>query len=119
MTPAEFRRIALAMPAAVESAHMGHPDFRVAGKIFATLFPRDDRTWGMVKLKPEQQRLLVSAQSDLLSAVPGGWGRGGATQVRLGGRANADQKRAVRAAMIAAWRNVAPKKLVEDQDPAE
>src|SRR5206468_9304921 len=58
MTPEGFRRLALRMPEASESAHMGHPDFRVRGKIFATLsYP--DESWGMVKLTPEQQEAFV------------------------------------------------------------
>lgn len=56
MTIADFRRIALTLPHARERAHMGHPDFRVNGKIFATLLPRGDEDWGMVKLKPDQRR---------------------------------------------------------------
>src|SRR6266853_2089980 len=81
MTAAEFRRIALSLPQASEAAHMGHPDFRVAGRIFATLgHPRTG--WGMVKLTPEQQELFVRAQSAAFAPVKGGWGRGGATNVR-------------------------------------
>ena len=61
LTPDDFRKMALTLPEAIESAHMGHPDFRVRGKIFATLgYPSD--TWGMVKLTPEQQRLFVEAE---------------------------------------------------------
>ena len=53
MTDDDFRKIALSLPEAIESAHMGHPDFRVGGKIFATLMPEDG--WGMVKLTPDEQ----------------------------------------------------------------
>src|SRR5947199_3289957 len=61
MTAREFRSLALSLPRASEAAHMGHPDFRVAGRIFATLgYPRSG--WGMVKLTPEQQELFVRAQ---------------------------------------------------------
>jgi hypothetical protein len=84
ITIAEFRRIALSMPEASEGAHMGHPDFRMKGKIFATLFWRDE-DWGMVKLKPEQQRRFVAANPGVFEPVKGGWGRRGATQVRLDG----------------------------------
>jgi hypothetical protein len=107
MTIAQFRRLALSMPEAEERAHMGHPDFRVKGKIFATLFPRDGKTWGMLKLKPDQQRALVKAHPDAFDAIPGGWGRQGATQVSL------DRARVaiLRDAMITAWRNVASKAL--------
>ena len=59
MTADDFRQIALGLPEASESAHMDHPDFRVRGKIFATLgYP--DRDWGMVKLTPAQQATLVA-----------------------------------------------------------
>ncbi len=103
MTAAEFRRIALSLPQASEAAHMGRPDFRVAGRIFATLgHPRIG--WGMVKLTPEQQELFVRAQSAAFAPVKGGWGRGGATNVRL----RAARKGAVREALITAWRNRAP-----------
>ncbi len=109
MTIAQFRRIALSMPEAEESAHMGHPDFRVKGKIFATLFPRDNVTWGMVKLRPEQQRRFVKSNPETFEPVKGGWGKGGATQVRL----KSAKGSALRSAMITAWRNIAPNRLVE------
>ncbi|MEI9963532.1 MAG: MmcQ/YjbR family DNA-binding protein [Caulobacteraceae bacterium] len=60
MTADDFRRLALALPEAIEASHMGHPDFRVRGKIFATLGAAADR--GMVKLTPEQQEVVVSAE---------------------------------------------------------
>jgi hypothetical protein len=75
MTPAGFRRLALALPETSEVGHMGHPDFRVGGKIFATLgYP--DGGWGMVKLTPDQQEALVSAEPSVFAPVKGGWGRG-------------------------------------------
>jgi len=110
MTIAEFRRIALSMPQATESAHMGHPDFRVKGKIFATLFSRDGDDWGMVKLKPDQQRRFVEANPGVFEPVWGGGGSGGATQMRLG----AVDKKTLRDAMFTAWLNTAPKRLVEE-----
>jgi hypothetical protein len=113
MTIAEFRRIALSMPQAAESAHMGHPDFRVKGKIFATLLPRDDG-WGMVKLKPDQQRQFVEANPGVFEPVQGGWGRRGATQVRLDGV----DKATLRSAIVTAWLNTAPKRLVEELGPS-
>lgn len=120
MTQAQFREIALSLPEAVEGSHMDHPDFRVGDKIFATLFPRDGKTWGMLKLKPDQQRQLVKINSESFAPIPGGWGKGGATQVSLA-KAKAP---AVKSAMIMAWRNTAPKALVaehglsEDDPPA-
>jgi len=85
---------------------MGHPDFRVGGRIFATLgYPKGG--WGMVKLTPEQQELFVRTQPATFAPVKGGWGRGGATNVRL----RAAKKAAVREALTIAWRNCAPKRL--------
>jgi len=111
MTAREFRRIALSFPEASEAAHMGHPDFRVAGRIFATLgYPESG--WAMVKLTPEQQELFVRAQPAVFAPVKGGWGPGGATNVRL----RAAKKRAVREALITAWRNRAPKRLAQQMD---
>jgi hypothetical protein len=107
MTAGEFRRIALSMPEALESAHMGHPDFRVRGKIFATLWPDDE--WGMVKLTPEQQREFMVDDAEVFSPVPGGWGAKGSTRVKL----KPADRGPVRRAMTAAWRNVAPKRLSE------
>jgi hypothetical protein len=82
MRPDDFRRLALELPGAEESAHMGHPDFRVKGKIFATLqYP--DENWGMVKLHPEQQDDFVHTQPAAFVPVKGGWGRQGCTNVHL------------------------------------
>ena len=115
MTVAEFRRIALGLPQTTEGAHMGHPDFRVKGKIFATLLPRDDDDdWGMVKLKPEQQRQFVEANPGVFTPVKGGWGRQGCTQVRL---ASVD-KATLRSAIFTAWLNTAPQRLVEELGPS-
>lgn len=106
MTPAGFRRLALGMPEACEVGHMGHPDFRVGGKIFATLgYP--GAGWGMVKLTPEQQEAFVSAEPAVFVPVQGGWGRRGATSVRLGPA----RAKSLRLALATAWRNVAPKRL--------
>ena len=112
MTVAVFRRMALAFPEAVEAAHMGHPDFRVNGKIFATLgYP--DGQWAMVKLTPEQQTAFVESAPRIFAPVKGGWGVRGATNVRL----SAASERALGPALATAWRNVAPRRLVEA--PAE
>ena len=108
MTADGFRRLALGMPEACEGGHMGHPDFRSCGKIFATLgYP--DGGFGMVKLTPEQQEAFVSAEPAVFAPVKGGWGRRGATIVQL----RAARVRSVRVALAAAWRNVAPRRLVE------
>jgi hypothetical protein len=107
VTAEQFRRLALSFPEAVESSHMNHPDFRVrGGKIFATLaYP--DTKWGMVKLTPEQQEEFVQAEPDVFIPVKGGWGRGGATSVRL----RAATTKTLKQAMTAAWCNAAPKKV--------
>lgn len=100
----DFRRIALDLPGAEESSHMNHPDFRVGGKIFATLgYP--DEAHGMVKLRPEQQESLCKELADGFAPVKGGWGRQGATQVRL----ENVNKTILRRAITLAYRNVAPK----------
>ena len=106
MTPDEFRRIALSLPETEEKSHMGHPDFRVCGKIFATLSYPDD-TAGMVKLTPEQQAELVRADPKVFYPVKGGWGIKGATHVRL----KAVKKAALQRVLLIAWRNAAPKTL--------
>ena len=101
MTPDDFRRMALALPKAAESAHMEHPDFRVGGKVFATLgYP--DRNWAMVKLNPEQQARLVESFPGVFVPAKGAWGRGGATCVLL----KAARKAVVRDALADAWRQV-------------
>lgn len=82
MTANDFRKTALGLPAAVESAHMEHPDFRVGGKIFATLgYP--DEGWGVVILSPEEQKRLCEAEPEMFVPVKGAWGRAGNTQVNL------------------------------------
>ena len=81
MTANDFRRIALGQRGAVESSHMGHPDFRAEGKIFATLHA--DMKWGMVKLKPEDQERFVRDAPDVFKPESGAWGRQGCTAVRL------------------------------------
>ena len=82
MTAAGFRRVALAMPEAVEGSHFGNPDFRVGGKIFATL-ALESEGYCVVLLTPEQQAGMINDAPEVFSPVRGGWGRQGATQVRL------------------------------------
>jgi hypothetical protein len=100
MTAREFRRVALRLPGVVESAHMGHPDFRVRARVIATL-GSPDRGWAMVKLTVEQQELFVRTVPNAFVPVRGGWGRGGATNVRL----SAAPIEAVREALTLAWRS--------------
>jgi hypothetical protein len=108
ITTAEFRKMALSLPEASESAHMSHPDFRVGGKIFATL-GHPEPGWGMVKLTRDQQELFVQIEPDGFVPVKGGWGLRGATSVNL----RAVKKAALREAILAAWRNTAPRRLAE------
>ncbi|MEA3038553.1 MAG: hypothetical protein QOE79_1066 [Sphingomonadales bacterium] len=102
----DFRRIALALPEVEERSHVGHPDFRVGGKVFATLaYPGPD--WGMVRLMPEQQADFI-ALSPAFEPAPGAWGRGGNTLVRLA-EVEADL---LETALAAAWRERAPRRLL-------
>ena len=98
MTADQFRRIALSLPDVEERSHMGHPDFRVKGKVFATLGHPDDG-WGMVKLTPAQQRMYVEAAPKAFMPAKGAWGLQGSTMVRL----KAARADAVREAMASAW----------------
>ena len=108
MTADDFRTIALRFPEAVESAHMHHPDFRVNGKIFATLgYP--DENWAVVKLTLKEQRRFVRNAPKAFQPVKGAWGRRGNANVYLPA-AKIDN---VREALAAAWRNTAPKRLVK------
>ena len=104
MSANRFRRVALSLPDVIEGAHHGTADFRVGKCIFATLgYP--DQDWGMVKLTPEQQAMVVEAEPDIFRPVPGGWGKSGSTNVRL---AKADQV-TLRSALKMAWGNMAAK----------
>jgi hypothetical protein len=103
MNPAGFRKLALALPEAVECSHMNHPDFRVRKRVFATL-GHPGPGWGMVKLTPIQQSQFVAAYPEVFVPVAGGWGLRGATSVNL----RAATAAALRPAIFEAWRNVAP-----------
>lgn len=106
MTADHFRKIALSFPEAVESAHMNHPDFRIRGRIFATLrYP--DENWAVVKLAPEDQKRFVRDEPDIFQPVKGAWGRRGYTNMHL----PSAHVTTVRQAIAAAWRNTAPKAL--------
>jgi hypothetical protein len=82
MTPSDFRRIALSFEGAEEGSHMGHPDFRVYGKIFATLASQD-QGYGNLKLTLEQQADFVREAPEVFLPIHGGWGRMGMTHIRL------------------------------------
>ena len=82
MTPNDFRRIALSLEGAEEGSHMGSPDFRVGGRIFATLAAQA-QGYGNLMLSPEQQQSFVAESPDVFIPVPGGWGSNGATHLKL------------------------------------
>jgi hypothetical protein len=90
---------------------MGHPDFRVRGKIFATLGAPDESS-GMVKLTPDLQAMFVRTEPSVFRPVQGAWGRRGATYVHL----PAASEPSIRQALAAAWRNTAPKRLAQQLD---
>ena len=107
MTAANFRRIALSLPEAVEGSHFGNPDFRVGGKIFATLSLASEG-YGVLLLTPEQQAGMVEDEPRIFSPVPGGWGRKGSTRVLLAKVA----PDILEAALRIAWLRKAPKRLL-------
>ena len=101
MTAAEFRVAALKVDGATESAHMNHPDFRVKGKIFASLgYP--DKGWGMVKLTPMQQRSFMKEAPEMFFPCAGAWGKAGSTSVSLA----LARKRILAKALRAASQNI-------------
>lgn len=108
MTENDFRKLALSLAGTEESEHMGHPDFRVGGKVFATLQPA--RGMGMVSLTTEQQEIFIKVAPKVFHPVPGGWGRKGATYVSL----SAATMKIVRDALTNAWHNRAPRKLLKE-----
>jgi len=113
MNADDFRRIALSLEGAEESSHMGSPDFRVGGRIFATLASQS-QGYGNLMLTPEQQAAFVEEAPELFLPVHGGWGRGGATHIRLG-VANED---VVAGALRAAWQIRVAKNKATKRRPA-
>jgi hypothetical protein len=101
MKAKDFRRMALGLEGAIEGAHMGHPDFRANGRIFATLKP--DMESGMVKLTPEEQQTFMRAHPDAFAAESGAWGRDGCTRVCL----DAVDEDVLGEAMTLAWQQTA------------
>lgn len=83
---------------------MGHPDFRVGNKIFASL-GEPDEGWGMVRLTPEQQAHVMAVEPGAFSPAPGAWGQKGYTRVRLA----AVERGTLECALVMAWLNVAPR----------
>lgn len=105
MTADDFRKIALGMKGAIESAHHGHPDFRVGGRIFATIHP--DQAWGMVKLTPDQQQEFVRQNPAAFKPENGAWGREGCTAVHL----RTVDEDVLGEAMTLAWQATAAKRV--------
>ena len=99
MTAADFRRIALSLEGAEEGSHMGAADFRVGGRIFATLASQS-QGYGNLMLTPELQAEFVGDQPEIFLPIPGGWGRMGSTHIRL---AAADED-VLSGALRAAWK---------------
>jgi len=99
MNAADFRRTALSLEGAEEGSHMGAPDFRVGGRIFATLASQDEG-YGNLMLTPEQQADFVRDLPEVFLPVRGGWGRMGATHIRLA-KANED---VLAGALLTAWK---------------
>jgi hypothetical protein len=110
MTPDDFRKLALSFPEVIESAHMRHPDFRVGGKIFATLGYPDEHS-AMVKLSADEQNEFVRTSPGVFTRVKGAWGRQGATNIYL----RAATSNIVHEALTAAWRNTATKRLSKNR----
>jgi hypothetical protein len=113
---AKFRQLALDLPGATEGSHMGHADFRVGGKVFASLGPAPEEAWGMVKVGAEQQAVLVRGEPEVFRPATGAWGRSGCTMVTL----RAARVAVVKEALSRAWRNVAPKSMLrafEEEGP--
>jgi hypothetical protein len=96
MTGEDFRKLALALPDAIEAEHMGHPDFRVLGRVFATLNPEEDLA--MVKLSLDDQESRLEAAPDVFAPCKGAWGRMGATHIRLKEATKSQAKSALAAA---------------------
>ena len=120
MTPNDFRRIALSLPGAEENSHMGAADFRVGGRIFATLASQNEG-YGNLMLTIEQQSAFVEELPEIFLPIKGGWGRMGMTHIRLA-KANED---VLTGALRAAWqlradknKKSAPKKPLSTKSPA-
>ena len=99
MNAADFRRIALSLEGAEEGSHMGAPDFRVGGRIFATLASQKEG-YGNLMLTPEMQADFVGEAPEVFLPIRGGWGRMGMTHIRLA-KASED---VLTGALRAAWK---------------
>jgi hypothetical protein len=106
MTVNEVQAIAALLPFTIEGAHRGNPDFRVGGRVLATLWIDEDRL--VLRFTPEDQATFCEAEPDLFSPIDGAWGRRGWTNLDL---IDCEEEIA-RAALLAAWRTTAPPELV-------
>jgi hypothetical protein len=100
MTADDFREIALELEGVVERAHMGHPDFRANGRIFASLSGNEEL--GVVKLTPEEQKEFLRSHAVVFEPASGAWGRQGWTQIRL----DAADRATARSALVLACQNI-------------
>jgi hypothetical protein len=103
-----FRKLALSLEGATESAHMGHPDFRLNNRIFATL-SYQDKGFGVLKLTIEQQEAFITDQPSIFSPVQGGWGRMGMTFLHL----NEADKSIMAGALKTAYQNLHAKQSLK------
>lgn len=106
----ELRTLALSLPEVVEGAHQGHPDFRLGGRIFATLWIDEERV--VVRLSDSDRLTFDETAPGLLDPVPGAWGRRGWTSVQL---EEVDEE-TMRMILLAAWRRLAPSLLDDGMD---
>jgi hypothetical protein len=104
MDASDLRRLALSLPETEEKSHFGKADFRVRNRIFASL-PAQDQ--GVVKLTPEEQRMVVEGEPAIFSPVKGGWGDKGWTRIAL----TAADEATLESVLRMAWRNAAPAAL--------
>lgn len=104
MTAQQFRELALSFAGASEGAHVGHPDFRVGGRIFATLAYPDDR-FGVLMLTPDAQQEAIGRHPEAFDAVVGASGRRGNTTVRL----SATRPEQLQPWMLLAWKKIGGK----------
>ena len=113
MLPEDVRALALLLPRVIEGVHMGHPDFRVGGRIFATIWTDEDRV--VVKLRPDLQAHLTESEPDVFEAIAGSWGARGWTNIDL---TTTDEEQ-LQSALLAAWSAVAPAGLAAMYVPAD
>jgi hypothetical protein len=112
VTEHEVRRVALSLPHSEERQHMGKPDFRVRGKIFASLPPGQGIV--VLKLAPDHQTVLLEASPALATPAAGAWGRQGWTRIQL----SELEETGLRGVLGSAWRTVAPASLIKALPPA-